>query len=945
MGSSASTEDTEFCLKSFRLWASHAEIKRTDPLTAAPSVHAKGTESIAATWKAYYDILTAVLQKKLPYIPPYDGPSAKQLSSEFKRVQAITEVIFLANTKFPKANEGNEYVEAFVEQVIANWEILCGPEWNAEDFGEGGQDALSRAVLELLYRAAAKTFHSLVILRRLFHVHSSLSEFYLAMKALDTYITLHTRAKSRAQKHPNFMDSTETTENFARTVSEGVLMLSCFGTREDARRVKELVDLLEKQLEDLISSGASLSGISYTYRAIGIGLATWARWTPENEKRADIQAAALAALEKAASIETEGITDLAAAYALGLLLAETRDIDGAIECVRTALIKSKPADEEDDSNFNQALASRERDTIPLWHLFALLLSAKGDFDAAHRACVAGLDGVEAFPADISRQLWGDADVQSAVSSIEPKPTLHEVEAREKESIIELRLTQLSLIEALYGPEAALNHSDQLLRLFGRLFPQHEVKASAGTGPNSKAKSQTSSAQPQQQHLAPPHSLSEKPRVSSSRGSIFSRRKSSRKVETNGDSGSHHRFYNRASAANSIINAEHTHSQEEQKKPNGVVDDILHHHSNRASRDSKRAGEINVKLENGDEPASTFEKENGNTGRDPITAQLSEKGMPLPEPGEDNTPEDNRQLSVAVMGANVDMAAGIDPGKWPNQSVSPTGALITLTKSQSQKHICCVLAKIWLFIAGLFRRAELFDEAREACNEATEQAARLQSLYAAANASAQGLADPGWGLSKSADDLWADVSAERGQLAQAEGLLRDALRSYEESVQYNPTHLVGTIGLCNLLLDIYDEKFPVDDDEDGEEQGVRPSSSSSVNNNNNKKKERGVSNDKGLKDRPSIKVPEPYRKEYPTDEPSPKLTNRLAARDRASMLLSMLTKTGHAWDSSEAWYLLSRANEQTGDIGKTRDLLWWCIELEDKKPIRHWSSLGPGGYVL
>ncbi|KAI5300138.1 hypothetical protein KEM56_002696, partial [Ascosphaera pollenicola] len=775
----------------------------------------------------------------------------------------------------------------------------------------------------LLYRAAAKTFHSLVILRRLFHVHSSLAEFYLAMKALDTYIILHTRAKSRAEKHPNFMDSTETTERFARTVSEGVLLLCCLGFREHARKIKELVDLLEKQLQDLISSGATLGCITYTYRAIGVGLASWARWTPENEKRADIQASALAALEKAASIEADGVTDLATAYAYGLLLAETRDIDGAIDCVREALIKSKPVDEDDVSNFNQDLASRERDTIPLWHLFALLLSAKGDLDASHRTCVAGLNDVETFSSDISRQIWGDVEVQSSASTTElQKNTLHEVEAREKESIIELRLTQLSLIEALYGPEAALNHSDQLLRLFGRLFSQHDVKAS-----NTKAKSQTSSQQPQQ-HLAPPHTISEKPRAGSSRGSIFSRRKNSRKAEANGDAASYTQIHQ--TSAPTPIYAEPAQIQDDRSKSNGLVDEILQ--SNRASRDNKRAGEIEVKLENGGEPAATYQLSQ-REGGEPMTAGISQDAMPLPRPDEDNTPEDNKELAIASMGANVDMAAaGSVTSKWPNQSVSPTGALITLTKLQSRKHVCCVLAKIWLFIAGLFRRAELFDEAREACNEANEQATRLESLVASEKPSAKGLADPGWGLSRSADELWADVYAERGQLAQAEGLLKDALKNYEEAVQYHPTHLVGTIGLCNLLLDIYDEKFPVDDDE--EEQRAPAKESTATN-----------TCLTGLKERPNIRVPKPYRKEYPTDEPSPKLTNRLAARDRASMLLSMLTKTGHAWDSSEAWFLLSRAHEQADDIGKTRELLWWCIELEDKKPIRHWSNLGPGGYVL
>ncbi|KAI5285366.1 hypothetical protein KEM54_000625 [Ascosphaera aggregata] len=907
-GASVREEDVEYCLQAFRSWASHSEVKRQDPLTDAPTSLSESTQSMAATWKAYYDVLTAILQKKLPYIAPFDGPPAVQLSAEFRRVQGITEVIFLANTKFPKANEGNDYVEAFVEQVIGNWEILCGPEWHAEDFGDGGQDALSRSVLELLYRAASKTFHSLVILRRLFHVHSSLAEFFLAMKAYDTYITLHTRAKAKAQKHPE-MDSTESTEDFARTVSEGVLILCCFGTRDHARKIKGLVGLLEKQLEDLISSGATLGCISLTYRAIGIGLATWARWTPENEERADIQASALAALEKAASIDTDGVTDLAAAYALGILKAETRDINGAIDCVRTALVKSKPADEDDFSNYNKVMASRERDTVPLWHLFALLLSAKGDFDASHRACVAGLDDVETFSSDISRQVWGDFEIQSTISNPEPlRNALHEVEAREKESIIELRLTQLSLIEVLYGPEAALNHSDQLLKLFGRLFSQHDVRVTS-----TKTKAHTS-PQPQQ-HLAPP-SVPEKPRACSSRGSIFSRRKASRKADDGHVDHHHHHLSFRHSNLTSV-NVDASHTLEDHTNSNGLVEEIL-----QANRASQERNLTETKLGNGDLTAAV--NDGGTVG----------SSMPIPEPTRNNIPIENQPLAAAARGANIDdmPIPGKNAGRWPNPSVSPTGALITLTKVQLQKHVCCVLAKIWIFVAGLFRRAELYDEAREACNEAFEQASRLESLVATQDASAKGFADANWGLSKSADELWADVYAERGLLAQAEGLFKDALSNYEEAVQYSPYHLAGIIGLCNLLLDIYDEKFPIDDEDEEETVAVRGG-------------ELRETSLKALEERPTIKVPEPYRKEYPTDEPPPKLTIRLAARDRAFMLLSMLTKTGHAWDSSEAWYLLSRAYEQTDDIGKTRELLWWCIELEDKKPIRHWSNLGPSTYVL
>jgi hypothetical protein len=81
------------------------------------------------------------------------------------------------------------------------------------------------------------------------------------------------------------------------------------------------------------------------------------------------------------------------------------------------------------------------------------------------------------------------------------------------------------------------------------------------------------------------------------------------------------------------------------------------------------------------------------------------------------------------------------------------------------------------------------------------------------------------------------------------------------------------------------------------------------------------------------------------EDEPKLLNRIAARDRAYTLLSALTKRGTAWDNSEAWYALSRAHEASGDIEKLKEVLWWCIELEDRRPIRHWSNIGSGLYVL
>lgn len=79
--------------------------------------------------------------------------------------------------------------------------------------------------------------------------------------------------------------------------------------------------------------------------------------------------------------------------------------------------------------------------------------------------------------------------------------------------------------------------------------------------------------------------------------------------------------------------------------------------------------------------------------------------------------------------------------------------------------------------------------------------------------------------------------------------------------------------------------------------------------------------------------------------SPPELNRLAARDRAFGLLSILTKLGTGWDYSEAWYALARAYEGSGQVEKTKEVLWWCVELEDTRPLRDWDVVTMGGYVL
>lgn len=76
-----------------------------------------------------------------------------------------------------------------------------------------------------------------------------------------------------------------------------------------------------------------------------------------------------------------------------------------------------------------------------------------------------------------------------------------------------------------------------------------------------------------------------------------------------------------------------------------------------------------------------------------------------------------------------------------------------------------------------------------------------------------------------------------------------------------------------------------------------------------------------------------------------LVDRLAARDRAYALLSTLTKLGSAWNMSEAWFALARAHEESGQPDKAKEVLWWCVELEEGTGVRDWRCLGSGGYII
>ena len=204
-------------------------------------------------------------------------------------------------------------------------------------------------------------------------------------------------------------------------------------------------------------------------------------------------------------------------------------------------------------------------------------------------------------------------------------------------------------------------------------------------------------------------------------------------------------------------------------------------------------------------------------------------------------------------------------------------------------------------------------------------------------------------------MWADVFCDRAELALAKATVRDAdatddtgtgdvreaVEQFEQCLMYFPNHARGIVGLSNVLLDYCEKKVELGRrvDDGRPKQDVkserRPSTPKVVSQNGSIGSSRSEASQAGT----SADTNDELRK-------TPENLNRLAARDRAYGLLSTLTKLGTGWDDSEAWFALARAHELGGEVDKAKEILWWCVELEDKRPIRHWRNVGcNGGYVL
>ena len=842
-------------------------------------------------------------------------------------------------------------------------------------------------LLQILYRAATRTFHSTTVLRHLFTVHAALTDLQIASKALDSYLEIVTKGKLRADKSSQPEPGLDTDEQMLTTVAAGISMLCEYGDYEEAIRALKLADFLENWLSEHehISSvvidghrripqteaNESVSGVALAlvHRAVGVSRANWADRTFEASDRAQLRSSAVKHLRQAVRADVPSGEDPYILYPLALVLAETRDIEAAIVVVKQALLSeskvfTEPVDRDSLRHDLKSKKSHPQPLVECWHLLALLLSARQEFETAQAAAQAAIEFYETSTGSHSQLSF-------------PR----------KRQIVEAKMTQIALTDIVDGPEEAVNSGGELLQIFTKLFDVSDAQRPLTRGSGKRPQTIESTTKSFRRSLFGRKSLRHSFREGHIPETVKEQRQSADTSKpptiaiTNGEDGketeikdfqpqpppsrhSSHKLQKRA-------------SQKSVRRSRGVSPAPRRHETSSIGTRPTTSATTRTEPTNGDHPQlppipapSDGSREVGvavtHDLRASVTAQLDALSM-------NNLPSAPPKDPPTILNHSVHPGPHTAPPHARLHALAPPAPHFPAA-AQSRLTLN-LLNRVWLFVAALYRRAGLLPDARGALDEAFALAHRVEAAVAARppGASARAFDAPAPAGLRGVEAVWADAYAELAAWSLARGEPHEALRQFEGALGHLPDHAAATVGLAGILLDVYEGKLssrptePSQQDESSDETPetapptLAPLPAMAEPTSEPQRHLRHTSSDtepfptfepdesavidgdspvNGAPASASGAAPAWGTAPGPKEDALPPL-GRLAARDRAHALLTALTRRGHGWDDSEAWFALARALEAGGQLERAREVLWWVVELEEQRPVRNWGVLGPG----
>lgn len=807
-------------------------------------------------------------------------------------------------------------------------------------------------------------------MRHLFIVHASLAEFELGRKALDSYFDIVVRGKARAEKFKELELGLDDDATIVYTAAAGIKFLCLHGRWEEGKRSlvlgvmlgewlqkhytevssntdQELGNFLNLSIGEYSANENRLSPnvLATGFCALGISQAHWSNLTCDISERAALQVKALSNFRIASSLQVGDPANPQILYAFALALARNHDVDAAMGVVKNAL-SSDAINSVDEDLMSETRkdghqlrhAYNRRQVLKSWHLLALLLSAKQNFSTAMTSCEAALE------------LFGLGTTTSDSRSVF---MIEDIELCDRESIIEISMTQLALAEIVDGPEEALNHFRDLLILF-RMFFNYSEKVIV------KEATETRVSRP----------VSRNGTTRSFRSSIMGRSRERKRNPSVTKTITRSPGFNSSESLPGVIQKTPTISVTADDSPpdHGASHSSHHFHhtglkklrksNSKKSISSARRGRANSTNErpatnglqfdsdipaqrdrNHRQPGDNLSLNGQSFAADEVGIAISHDIPPVPRPStttsipNNNTHAPRPNSSIKERPRLLSFPASQTPlsTKISSPEILPPPSPLFPSTSQKRRSLT-LLAKIWLQVAALYRRAKMPTDANVAISEALSQISAVESLVALKHSSTEIFSTPGWGGVPSVSELWADALSERARLHEFLQEPEEAEVDYETALTHFPDHPGAIIGLSNILLEYSSPTTnPPDPSSSSRTTTFPPSPSSSPkptpllapNLTSSSKPETLTSSASQVNDQ---------------DDDDETLLPRLSARDRATGLLSSLTRSGQGWDCAEAWFALARAFELRGQVDKAKEALWWVVELEETRPVRGWGCL-------
>ncbi|GAA95304.1 uncharacterized protein L969DRAFT_292814 [Mixia osmundae IAM 14324] len=443
--------------------------------------------------------------------------------TEAARVVKGYEDVLRTSTSFPKAGALNKPVVDLTDRVAELWRAAGSDPTDAPE------------LIELMYRCTTHTFQSQRLLRYLIPLHIATREYPDARKALDLYVQLFEKAKETnmaevaqelvesqqqgnrggSQRNGDAEDDDQegseasqaedgqaepkapaghgetdfdTDEQFIDTVLLGMRLLCKYLEDPDAALAHSRIALKTLADSDALTDRQRIE--ARLQRMIGIATAAKARHDRDPDTRPKLQAEALDHLEKSVGL---GEQSFDTHYHLAYLHLELRHVSDADRHARAAL-KLDPTQ------------------LVAWHVLILIATAQKDLASAlHLADTALDESTQALgpahsnansdgfrtpeePADGLHHPvnGGNSDGHLAApltNGMSPNAQVHrqqldeldyEVTPTEAAVIaLQLRMTRNVILEALKGPEVALQDQQAIFRHFAELSqsvasPEHSV---------------------------------------------------------------------------------------------------------------------------------------------------------------------------------------------------------------------------------------------------------------------------------------------------------------------------------------------------------------------------------------------------------------------------------------------------------------------------------------